>query len=468
MKNSKLIELFRTFTKSECKVFDDFVRSPYFNKNDDVIELWNYLKTIWPTFNDKQIEKERVFRKVFPDAPYDEKLLSYTMNYLLKTGESFLQQQYLEAHPLIHKYSLLSAFMERKLFKHFKYTYKKCAEYLKNEALGSVEKLFYQSKITELFSDYNINEGVKDEPFLKMASDQFDEFLFLAKIKYSCEMLNRTKLVSPGFDIAFMEEIEQKLHNQSISSTIIQLFFKIYQLYNEPGNEALFESLILLLDKTEKTIDHSELKAIYLYAINLSIINIRQGKQQYVETCFDLYRNGIASQALFDRGELSTGSYTNTIRLGIMLKRFDLVENFIQEYYQYLPKESREDARFYNLALVAFNRFDYDTAISQLFQMPFLDPDYNISNRVLLIKSYYETDNIEPMLSAVASFNIYLKRNKKISSNIKRTYLHFCNIFSQIMRRREKKKDSIKEKIDQTHPLIERDWLRKVWEEQFA
>ena len=468
MKNSKLIALFETFTKSECKVFEDYVHSPYFNKNEDVIALWNYLKNIWPTFPEKQIEKERVFRKVFPDTPYDEKLLSYTMNYLLKTGESFLQQQYLEAHPLIHKYSLLSAFMERKLFKHFKYTYKKCSEYLQNEALGSAEKLFYQSKITELFSDYNIIEGVKNEQFLKMASDQFDEFLFLAKIKYSCEMLNRTKLVSPAFDIAFMEEIEQKLQHQSIPNTITQLYYKIYQLYSDPTNEALFESLIQLLEESEKTIEHNELKAVYLYAINLSIINIRQGKQQYVETCFDLYRNGIASQALFERGELSTGSYTNTIRLGIMLKRFDLVENFIQEHYQYLPNESREDARFYNLALVAFNRFDFDTAISQLFQMPFRDPDYNISNRVLLIKSYYETDNIEPMLSAVASFNIYLKRNKKISTTIKRTYLNFCNIFSQIMRRREKKKATIKEKIDTTHPLIERTWLTKVWEEQFA
>ena len=83
-----------------------------------------------------------------------------------------------------------------------------------------------------------------------------------------------------------------------------------------------------------------------------------------------------------------------------------------------------------------------------------------------MIKTYYEFDAIEALLSMLASFSTYLRRNNKISLPLKKTYLNFCNLLHQIMRNNPKKREQVKADIQQVQPLAERAWLLKVWEIQ--
>ena len=68
-------------------------------------------------------------------------------------------------------------------------------------------------------------------------------------------------------------------------------------------------------------------------------------------------------------------------------------------------------------------------------------------------------DSSSSLLSLLAAFTIFLKRNKELSSPIKQTFLHFCELLYQLIRRPEKKLPELKEKIESTSPLTDRDWL---------
>ena len=59
-------------------------------------------------------------------------------------------------------------------------------------------------------------------------------------------------------------------------------------------------------------------------------------------------------------------SYKNITTVGLQVKEYGWVENFIQKYTSYLPKDNRENALTYNLAKVYFSQKKYNQVIEQL------------------------------------------------------------------------------------------------------
>ena len=66
MLKSKVIEILRTLSADELKLFREFIRSPYHNKNKNVISLFEIIRKFSPSFNDPNLTKEKVFKKIFP------------------------------------------------------------------------------------------------------------------------------------------------------------------------------------------------------------------------------------------------------------------------------------------------------------------------------------------------------------------------------------------------------------------
>jgi hypothetical protein len=83
----------------------------------------------------------------------------------------------------------------------------------------------------------------------------------------------------------------------------------------------------------------------------------------------------------------------------------------------------------------------------------------------MLLKSFYATDALDALSSQLASFMMFLRRNKKISNDYKQTLLNFCSLLHLILRSRPDKKEQVLQKINNTRQKVEGDWLRKVAEE---
>ena len=46
MLNSKLIQILQTFDSKQRRAFEDFVGSPYFNKQSELVHYYKYLKKL--------------------------------------------------------------------------------------------------------------------------------------------------------------------------------------------------------------------------------------------------------------------------------------------------------------------------------------------------------------------------------------------------------------------------------------
>ena len=466
MKKSKLLDLIKTFSPVECRQFTEFISSPYFNKNEELLPFWLYLEKYYPEFPDEWVLKEVVFKHIYPSEAFDAKKMGYLMNYLLKLGEDFLSMQQYRKNELKNRYYLLEEFEKRKLPKHFQFTHKKTEQYLKSGIKEDSDYLLYKYKISEIYSDFQMK--AKNESYLQDASQNLDEYYFLLKLRQGCEMINRNRQYTSKINLSFIDEIDRMLQLRDNWPAIVLLYSKIFSILKSNENEIDFSELLELLKIHGDEIDINELKHIYFLALNISIRKFREGNPDYIETSLVLYEEGIDSKALFENGFLTSNTYTNTIRLAILSKKYERAKNFIKDNTKFLEKEKQKDAYHFNLALLAFEQKEYKETLIHLYKMPFSETFYDLANKVLMVKTYYELDEIDPLLSLIASFTIYLKRNKKLNNSIREPHLNFCSLINQIMRRNYKKKDKLLEKIQAAHPVIEKGWLIKAWEEQFS
>ena len=472
MKKSKLIQLLNSLKKEELPQFSDFLASPYFNRDENVTKLWNYIKNYYPDFPEEYIKKEVVFANLYPQETFDGKRLAYLMNYLLKQGESYFQIKALQDDQPRKEYYLLRQFYQRDLNKHFLANYKKVERKLLDVEKENLDTYYYNQYFYQLQDEFQINKTLrkKDNPNLKLAHDHLDQFYFINKIMYCCEMLNRKQIYSTdyGQNIALLNEIEDHLNKSQPLSPLLNTFFKMFLLLKEPSNDNHFHEFNEELQKNEHRISKAELATFYLNSINYSIRKIRNGQDQYLEIALNTFMKGIENRVLFENDVLPYKTFLNTYSFALRLGKYNWVEKFINEYYKFLPVETQKDAFHYSLSDLYFQKKDYDKVLDNVNKVDLKEMAYSLGARAVMIKTYYELDEMDPLLSLLASFTIYLKRNRNISDNFKKAFLNFCQLVNKLLKIKPHKIERLELEMKETQPLIDRKWLVEKLEEQAA
>ncbi|MCY7363228.1 MAG: hypothetical protein LH629_14355, partial [Ignavibacteria bacterium] len=134
MLKSSLLEIIRTFTPKELINFEDFVNSPFFNKNKNVINLFIEIKKYAPEFNSKNMDKEIVWNKLFSEKDYNYGIMKNIIHDLNKIAIKFLGVENITLKKFEFDLNILDQYQSRALFN------------------------FYEKKIQECESEFNGNE----------------------------------------------------------------------------------------------------------------------------------------------------------------------------------------------------------------------------------------------------------------------------------------------------------------------
>ncbi len=466
MRKSKLLELLSTFDATEWGQFNDFVASPFFNKNESVIRLCTFLADHSPEL---EVSKEKAFAATFPGEPFDDKQLGYVMNYLMALAEQFLSIRRYQEDEVRQSFDALATYSNRKLDKHYGFLHRKTRRKLKELPL-STGLLLKDYQCAEIEANHFWNQKVRRfDPSTQQAYEKLNAYYYLQLLKYTCSLMSMQMVLSGEFQFSpITEQMIKALHQEEAPSPLIAIYLKIYDSISTPEEEngAHFRALMGLIEKHGKNIEQEERREIYLLAINFCARKIRKGENEYSQIVLKIYEDGVRSRSLFENGYLSHWTYTNVVKLALYNKRYDWAEQFIYNYKDDLPPSAYDDAFHYNLAELFFYRKNYSEALEHLQHLNFTDPYYSLGSRLVLLKTFYELDETESLLSLLASFTIFLKRNKDFSSAYQKTCLNFCKLLHQALKRKPGKREELKEQIEATQPLAERPWLLKVWEEQ--
>lgn len=462
MENSKLLAILRKLNKSELLRLKDFVKSPYFNQNQEVIQLYNYLRKIAPHFPPKKIVKPQVYHNLFPDLAYDAKHMNYLMNFLVKTIEKFIAIERFTAHPFQSANELARGFSEKNLNKHFQFQFKKLEEQLKKHPTR--DHHYYEQRLAlAKISEQNFTKVLstrKSNKHLKEVSNAIDTNYLVNKLMYTIAMLDFSKQFNYEYKIGLPDLIENYLPNTDfLKNDTINFYYQWYLLIKNETDIKHYEVFSNLFHTNKSLFSSIVIKDVYYSLINYCIRKIGRNQDAFKKELLDLYINGIETKVLLEKGFLSPWTYKNIIRLSFGLKSYEWIDRFIEQMVEQLPRKARSDAYHYNMAYLHFEKHEYNVAVHHLTKVEFSDVSYLMDSKILRMKIYFEEHEFEPLLALIKSFQSLVQRNQFISKEAKIAYQNFCKALYQLSRVSKITALDFRSMIENMRLLTERKWL---------
>ena len=470
MQNLKLYGVLQQFSKVELNRFRKFLCSPYFNVNQDLIDLYDLLTGHMNGNGDEGVKREVVWEQLNPGKPYDDVRMRKYFSDLLKLLEGYIAQEIYQENPLHQATYLMDAVIRRKLSKLYNTTLGSARRLSDQQKYRPANYYYHQYQIEKNY--YRLNRSLGKRDFatnVEEIANNLDRFYLAEKLKYYCDVLSQQYAVSYEYQILFLEEIVAHIQRYRYEEVPpIAVYFQIYLAYTEGDNEAHYFKLKELLEKYGLEFPKEEALEIYTFAINYCTRKINKGYQDFLREYFDLYKDLLKKDILIIDGEMDTGLFRNIVLVGLRLGEMGWTERFIYEYQHFLPQAQRENIVTFNLSFLFFYKRDYDKVIETLRHVEYEDVITNLNAKTLLLLTYYEMDEIEPLYSLMESFRAYLNRHKNLSSRRRKSFLQlirFVKKLTKTMPGEIKRIEALREELQNTKGVASSQWIAEKIEE---
>ncbi len=255
-----------------------------------------------------------------------------------------------------------------------------------------------------------------------------DVFYISSKLGLACEIQNRRQLHNAAYQTGLIEEVVSWLDGpgkplQEVPA--VGVYYQIYLMFAHEEAESHYQELVVLLKNHSSLFPKQEAYRMYAYALNFCTRQINRGNRSYMGELFVLYQQLLNTGLLLEEGILAHSHYKNITTVGLRLKKFDWVRNFLDTYQSSLHPAYQENAYSYNLSIYYYEQEKYHEAMRLLQQVEFTDVFYQLSARCMLMKIYYELGDWDGLKYLSQAFLAFLKRNKHIPSYHIQTHQNF-------------------------------------------
>jgi hypothetical protein len=471
MENSKLYTALSYFDKYEQNRLRKYISSPYFNQDKALIILFEEIITFQNTKSGKELTGEFLWKRIYASKKYDDVRFRKLRSDLLKLVEGFLAQQVLEENTLQQGAFLIEAIGKKKMTKLHDSTIKALDRLTKKQKYQSANYYYLKYTIQKNYHDLIENELRKEaSESIEERANFLDQFYLAEKLKYYSFILAQQKFISHQYNVLFIDEIFSHIQKHNYENVPpVAIYYTVCLTILESDEEEHYFKLKSLLEKHQDIFPPDESERLFKFALNYCVGKINKGIQRFYGEYFEVYQKLLTNGMLFKDGYLTTWSYNNIVVAALKLNKVDWVNTFIQEYKTKLPEESRENAFSYNMAKLYFHQDRYDDVISLLNTVEYEEVSYYLGAKTLLIRTYYETDEIDALDSLLESFRTYIGRHDKISDQRKQNYRDFISFIrklSRVIPGDQKAIKKIREEFDKSEGIVSTDeWLIEKIEE---
>ncbi|MEN0005434.1 MAG: hypothetical protein AAF798_14880 [Bacteroidota bacterium] len=458
--------------------FREFAYSPYFNKHEGVKALIDYLWKLYPDFTEKRCDRHKIFATLFPEEIHNQAKLAVLFTYALRLLQQFLQVEVAHQHSAQGQLYLLQALRDRQQHPHYEKILAKTESMLEKASRRDSHYFRQQFLLaTEADAYYTDTQSRKHDHNIQWRQNNLDRFYLAEKLRDACEMHVRSQILKVDYSTRLWEtvlrEVKENLPTyQQVPA--IYIYFLIYQMLTEQTSQHYFEALNTL-KRVASFFELEEQKTLYNYLQNYCIHQINTGNAAFLQEIFHLYKMQLEGNLMIEEGYLSEWHYKNIVTTGIRLNEMDWVFSFIETYKHKLEPEAMDNAYRFNLASYYYATQQYDQVLSLLLQVEYSDLRYSLGAKALLLRTYYDLEETEALLSLCDSFRQYLLRNKLMADNrrvgysnlfklTKRAAILRSNIGFTATKRLNKEMNRLKTDIDRA-TIFNRLWLVQKWEE---
>jgi hypothetical protein len=461
MKESRLFIFFQQLDVKYHKMLHKAVNSPFFNTREDVAQLWDLLCES----KSEAFEKEKVFAVLYPKQPYEVGKLNSVMNKLLDLIERVLLFMEMEENEVAHKLRLTNLNRRLGLEGHFLSASKETIT--AQEKSGKKDTLYYQQSYALELELYAFNAANRtSELNLQRLHDTLDCAFMVEKLRQACFSLSHQAVYRKEYDAGLLEAVLQRIESKPAlleEHPALRIYFYCYWSLKNSTQIVHFEQFRKDLLLHFAIFSESDIRDLYLLAINFCIKKNNSGHVDFARQGLELYKTALKQGFLLENGILSRFTYHNIVAWALLQQEYDWVESFINQYKNRLERTYRDSMFSFCSAKLAYSRKQYQVVLSLLQRAEYRDTLLALAAKTILMKIYYELDEFEVLEAHLSSMRAYLKR-KRVLGYHKTNYQNIINYTKKLLDNSSRipnaaAAETLRKSIEQEEILTEREWL---------
>jgi hypothetical protein len=476
MLNSNLLELLSKFTPVEIKELGEFVSSPFFNKNENVIKLFNYVKKYFPEFDSRKLEKEYAFSRIFGKEKYNDGYMRTLMFRLQKQAEEYLSYINYKKKEGTLKINLLEELNQRKLEKAFLKTLSEQEKEFEESGYKGYNYYHYKSQLENLKLEYYNWRRYKSKDF----KDYTDESIFSSvgyiNRAYLIRILSKYIFVIAksqfhkiDYDFKFLDFIVDYLEKEDAElkdNPVIKL--QLYEILLLKNNDHRYYDALKEMLVNEKTrLSQDERYSLHNILNQYLVERIYQGHDEFKRERFELYKIAIAENIYKGSSDIYFDDimFGGIILVALLNNEYDWAEEFIEKFRNELSPDNRATVINFSLAKVSFAKKDFAMALKHLSKITSIkNIQYKTAVRDLSLMTYYELSMFSQAYFLADSYRHFLGKNKTFYSPARFERMsNYLKLFVKLVKLKEcmNKNDfeELKMDFEKEFNIMERDWL---------
>src|SRR5438876_5759997 len=427
MVKSKAIDILKTFNGAELKRFRDYIRSPFHNKNKNVINLFEILRKALPEF--ANLDKEKIYQKLFPGKKYNDIVMRILMSDIIRLSEEFLAYTAYEKKPLEEKKFLLDELKVRGLDSLYGNNFRLAENLLRGSHKIDNFYFFDRFELETKLVDFMIS---RDEQLLTSSrvlkqGEHLICFSLIHLLNIAHELTSHREVLNVKFEINLVDEylknfnieafVEYLRKNDYEYFPVIAIYYYMYLAYLHHENDEYYFRLKEYTEKYLDRFDRQEQFNLFVILESTCVTKVSHGKGEFYEHLMGVYELMLEKNLYTHTQEdfFQINLFRNTFYTAVILKRFEWAEKFLEEHIDRLIPTQKENMYHYAQSLLNFERRNYEAALRAIIKVSYKFFFFKYDAKILMLKIYYELREYVPALSMIDSFSHFLGKNRLVT-----------------------------------------------------
>lgn len=459
MRDRKIIKILTLFNLKERKSFLRYVSSPYFNTNQRLVDLLEYIYKFAPDFTNDKLSIKHAFHHVFKKDPFNERIITRLISKLFKLMEDFIILNKGNQNAIKQQLLLLDYYFEHQQGTFFESGYKKIID--QNNA-GLIRDAGYfqnQYEVEILNIKQLVRVDKREHPIdFKSAIRVLDIQYWIKKLYLLCSQVNHQRIVkNDKYNGAEVDYVLKFLNGHSLLEVpTIKVWYGSLKLLHTTNIEN-YTSLKSLLSENYQYFDPNEVEKFYSVLINCVVTLFSRGKPS-LEEYFNLFSDQIEKGFIYYNGYILPQVLKNVITVALRLNKYEWAESFLKSNKE---KIHSNEVYSWNLSALLYEKGDWEQALDLLTETKYDDIFYQLSTKRLLIKIYYKLGYEELLHSFINTFRVFISR-KVLTGTDKETNQQFLNFALKLIKLRSDDREAAENllnKLEQTYKVADKNWI---------
>lgn len=480
MLKSKFLEIVRTFTKKELKEFRDFVTSPIYNSNKNVIRIFDIVRKHWPEFKSPAIEKEKLFEVIYPDKKYNDTVMRILSSDLLSLSEEYITYKRFTRESFDKTKLLLAELKERKLNPLFVKHEREAAEILYKGGISIQDYYLNHFQLESAKIDFLISRDRQNDSGSSQIrkSEYLVTFAITNILNIVQELTEYEEVLNEKQDFRLAAEFLKSLDLDRVMQymkkhkfkyyNVVEIYYFMYKLQSEHEYEKYYSLLRESIDKNLEIFSSEEQYNLFLILESCCLTRMRYGLLSDYSGLFEVYELMLRREAftVSSRDYMQANLFRNIFYTAVVLKKFSWAEKFISDFSGFLLPEQKEDMTNYSGAILKFERGELESALGDISKVNYGFFVFKFESRVLMMKIYYEMKSFDSVVSLMDAFSHFLAKNKNVSEVYKEQFMNFLRFLRSLIKYSQNPGKNIKTDIhelkltiENTRLVINKRWL---------